>query len=494
MANSLNVEDIQELFDAIQRAEIFEDQKTMTDAIPLKDINEINQLYLHNKGNDNFDLRLFVKENFTFPSSLEYINGYSDDTIIQHIEKLWDHLTKTATENQGTLLQLPKSYIVPGGRFNEFFYWDSYFVMLGLKESNRIQLMENIVDNCAYLIKQFGFVPNANRTHFLTRSQPAYFSLMVQLLADVKGADSVYLNYYDALEAEYKFWMDGEAELNTNSAKNRVVKLADNAILNRYYDKENLPRPESYLLDIEDKIKSSDLNFYRNIRAACESGWDFSSRWFADLKQIETIQTTALLPVDLNCLLWNLESLLAKIAKQKNDNVSFNYYNNCAEDRKEAIQKYFWNKDLNCFTDYNFEKKEISSSQNVATLYPLYFKIASEEQVIQVEKFVLQKLLYPGGLVTTTINSGQQWDFPNAWAPFQWLGFEAMRKNNCQVTAQKIANVWTSNVEKIFNQTRCLMEKYNAVDMGLIAGGGEYPNQDGFGWTNGVYLFLKNNQ
>lgn len=493
MAFSLSIKDIEKIFDAVQRAEIFADQKTMTDAIPRIEIRMINALYEENHSKSDFDLKAFVEEYFDFPHSLEYRNGNPTDTIDQHIEKLWDHLTKEANQNQGTLLQLPKRYIVPGGRFNEFFYWDSYFVMLGLKESNRIDLMENIVENCAYLISTVGFVPNASRTHFLTRSQPPYFSLMVELLAEAKKDNHILGQYQEALEKEYQFWMKGEDEVKEGEAIERVVKLAKGEILNRYYDQENTPRPESYKMDIKDQASSSNSEFYRNIRAACESGWDFSSRWFADLKHIQTIETTAILPVDLNALLWNLENLLGQIALQKQDSTKNKFYTERANARKHAIQNYFWNETQGYYTDYNFIKQDATLSQHMGMLYPLFFQLANKEQVKKVENFLLENFLYPGGLVTTTKNSGQQWDFPNAWAPFQWLGYEAMKRNGCEETAQKIAFAWTLNVEKIFNQTRRLMEKYNAVDMDLIAGGGEYPNQDGFGWTNGVYTYLKNN-
>lgn len=491
MPFSLNLKDIEKLFDAVQRNRIFVDQKTMTDAIPKLNVETIKALYEENFSKPDFDLKNFVENFFDFPQSLEYSNANPSDTIEQHIEKLWNHLTKEANEHQGTLLKLPQSYIVPGGRFNEFFYWDSFFVMLGLKESNRIDLMENIVENCAYLIDMVGFIPNASRTHFLTRSQPPYFSLMVELLAEAKNDDQIFLQYEHALKSEYAFWMKGEDEVKLNQAIERVVKLEEGEILNRYYDQENTPRPESYLMDIDDHQLTNQPDFYRNIRAACESGWDFSSRWFADLNKIQTIQTTALLPVDLNSLLWNLESRLAKIALLKQDHKLYQSYTKKAHERKMAIQKYCWTEEYGYFTDYNYVKKTASASQHIAMLYPLYFKLATIDQVQKVEKFIIQHLLYPGGLVTTTQNSGQQWDFPNAWAPFQWLGYEAMKRNACEKTAYQIAHAWTSNVEKIFFQTHRLMEKYNAVDRDLIAGGGEYPNQDGFGWTNGVYTYLK---
>lgn len=161
-------------------------------------------------------------------------------------------IDQNSLRRKGTLLKLPKPYIVPGGRFNEFFYWDSYFIMLGLQVSGRVEMMENIIENCSYLIQTVGFVPNASRTHFLSRSQPPYFSLMLDLLFETTKDENIYIKYYNTLEKEYAFWMNGEKGLENGSSIKRVVKTTDGDILNRYFDAENEPRPESYLIDIED--------------------------------------------------------------------------------------------------------------------------------------------------------------------------------------------------------------------------------------------------
>ncbi len=277
--------------------------------------------------------------------------------ITEHIEKLWDELTHTASENEGTLLKLPKPYIVPGGRFNEFFYWDSYFVMLGLQVSGRVEMIKNIVENCSYLIHEFGFVPNASRTHFLSRSQPPYFSLMLDLLAESTNDENVYSKYHSTLEKEYSFWMDGEEGLKNGSAVKRVIKTKEGDLLNRYYDSENTPRPESYLIDIEDQHEASGEEFFRNIRSACESGWDFSSRWFADGATIQTIETLNLAEVDLNCLIWHLEKTLAKSSELMGLTDKAAYYNQRASNRKQNIDRYFWDEETGIYRDYHIKKQ-----------------------------------------------------------------------------------------------------------------------------------------
>ncbi|AKK71822.1 trehalase [Chryseobacterium gallinarum] len=493
MNNQLYINEIQTLFDDVQRSEIFEDQKMMTDAVPLFPVAEINAKYEESKVTEGFDLKDFVMAHFDFLGAKVFIQKQDHLPIEEHIEKLWDELTRTAYKEKGTLLKLPKPYIVPGGRFNEFFYWDSYFIMLGLQVSGRIEMMENIVENCSYLIQNIGFVPNASRTHFLSRSQPPYFSLMLDLLSETTEDKNIYTRYYDTMEKEYDFWMNGEEWLTTDASIKRVVKTKEGDLLNRYYDAENTPRPESYLIDIEDGGNASGEEFYRNIRSACESGWDFSSRWFADGKNIQTIETLNLAEVDLNCLLWHLETTLAKSSALLRLHEKEKYFTERAAKRRQMINKYFWDEKTENYKDYHLKKNTNTPSEHIAALYPLFLKLADEKQAAAVAKVISEKFLYQGGLVTTTQKTGQQWDLPNAWAPYQWLGFKAMKNYGFDELAEKIKNNWCLNVERVYKNTGKLMEKYNALDTETIAGGGEYPNQDGFGWTNGVYLKLKHN-
>jgi alpha,alpha-trehalase len=493
MSKQLYINEIQSLFDNVQRSKIFSDQKMMPDAVPLFPIPEINAKYEKEKETDGFNLKDFVLRNFDFLGAKISIQREQHLPIDQHIEKLWDELTRTAYEEKGTLLKLPKPYIVPGGRFNEFFYWDSYFIMLGLQVSGRVEMMENIIENCSYLIQHVGFVPNASRTHFLSRSQPPYFSLMLDLLFETTKDETIYTKYHSTLEKEYAFWMDGEEGLEKDSSVKRVAKTNSGDVLNRYYDAENTPRPESYVIDIEDAENTSGEQFYRNIRSACESGWDFSSRWFEDGETIQTIETLNIAEVDVNCLLWHLEKTLVKSSALQNFTEKENYFTQRAADRKRMIDHYFWDENAGTYKDYHTKKHKKTSSEHIAALYPLFLGLASTAQAKAVSEIIAEKFLYQGGLVTTTKKSGQQWDLPNAWAPYQWLGYKAMMNYGFTEVAEEIKNNWCSNVERVYNNTGKLMEKYNALDTETIAGGGEYPNQDGFGWTNGVYLKLKQN-
>lgn len=494
MNKPLYLKDIAPLFIAIQKAQIFDDQKTMCDAIPKFSTDEIMHAYHHEKLSPNFDLKHFISQYFTLPASQPKPLSEPDKktNLLQHIDNLWDVLTRTAPRHQGTLLKLPAPYIVPGGRFTEFFYWDSYFIMLGLKSSGRIKMMRNLLDNCAYLIENYGLIPNGSRTIFLSRSQPPFFSCMVELYASTTEDSSVYKTYFEALEKEYLFWMQGADFIKNGESYQHLIKTRDGAFLNRYYDTENNPRPESYTIDEADKKKAMDNpEFYQSIRSACESGWDFSTRWFADNQNIKTIHILHLAQIDLNCLLWHLEDTLGRASKIIESKEKEAFYHQRAQLRKAAIQRYFWDAEESSYADYNFSADSFASSQHLGILYPLFFKIADEAQAKHIARKIEQQFLFPGGLITTTIHSGQQWDAPNAWAPLQWIAFVGLKNYGYHSLADKIREAWCHNVERVYQNTGKLMEKYDAIHLSKIAGGGEYPNQDGFGWTNGVYAMFK---
>ena len=491
MGKLFYIDDMLELFDDVQRSKIFVDQKTMADAVPKFPIEEINGKYKSLRNDSNFNLKQFVLEHFCLVKEVNLDKSDVNLSISDHIENLWDKLYRNAKDDAGTLIELPKSYLVPGGRFVEFFYWDSYYIMLGLQNSGRVDMMKNILDNCSYLIKNFGLIPNANRTYFLSRSQPPYFSLMVELYAETIEDPTIYQVYEEALESEYNFWMSGIERLNKGESFKRVVKLDDGTILNRHYDNQNEPRPESYLIDLEIAKSSENCEIYRNIRSACESGWDFSSRWFRDYENQSTIRTTEICCVDLNCLLWHLEKTLSYIATLNNDISKSNDYNLKSLLRAEAIQKYFWNEKDGLYKDFDFLSGKQTDSEHAGTLFPLFFHLASNDIAAKVFFNIKSKFLFSGGVVITTKETGEQWDYPNAWAPYQWIAYKAAQEYNEKEISKAIINNWCSNVERVYQNTGKLMEKYNAVDINIAAGGGEYPNQDGFGWTNAVYIKLK---
>lgn len=266
----------------------------------------------------------------------------------------------------------------------------------------------------------------------------------------------------------------------------------DGSLLNRYWDDVAAPRQESYLEDVEtaQRSKRNVTQMYRHLKAGAESGWDFSSRWFGDAKHLTTIQTTAYLPVDLNCLLYSLEMNISKGKMIKKDESSANEFRKKASLRKTAILKHCWNRNLNFFTDYNLVTGRADTVLTPAGLYPLFVQLATPDQAIRVAAKTKMYLLKNGGIITSNNNTGQQWDAPNGWAPLQWITIKGLDNYGQKDLCREIAHRWIALNEKVFKATGKMMEKYNVLDTGLEAGGGEYPSQDGFGWTNGVYLKL----
>ncbi|HEY9116378.1 MAG TPA: alpha,alpha-trehalase TreF [Roseivirga sp.] len=487
--------DFQELFTDLHSSGFWHDGKELSDAITVDGPEMILKKYREQKSQTGFDIRKFYDQHFGKAPSLS-IDYESDVTrpVEEHIEKLWPILSREpeTPDFYSTLIPLPFPYIVPGGRFNEIYYWDSYFTMLGLVESDRLDMVENMVKNFAYMIENFGFIPNGNRTYYLGRSQPPFFSLMVSLLADEKG-DKVIAEYLPALLKEHAFWMEGHEKLGKSmSHHKRVVLLPDGEILNRYYDNITSPRAEMYQDDVElIKTKGSEGKLtLLNIRAACESGWDFSSRWCEIPNDLSTIQTTNLVQVDLNCLLYHLEEAIHKGLSIKGDEKLAAKFSNHANNRSKAIQKYFWNESIGYYFDYNHSLNFQTPSINASAVFPLDFGISTSEQAEKVAKTLELELLKDGGLLTTNIESGQQWDAPNGWAPLQWMAIWGLRNYGHSELANKIKDRWVALNIKVFKNTGKLMEKYNVVDTSLLSGGGEYPVQDGFGWTNGVLLRL----
>ncbi len=488
----LDIEALSPLYEDVQSSEIFPDSKFFVDCIPKKEVSEILQNYKAAKTQAGFDLENFIKTHFSFPEKPD--NSYRSEgkTMKEHLDGLWNQLTRMPDKQGGTLIPLPHPYIVPGGRFREIYYWDSYFTMLGLQVSKRMDSIQHMVDNFAYLIDKEGFIPNGNRTYYLGRSQPPFFAMMLNLLREEKG-DEVLLKYAPQLEKEYRFWMDGEENLSAyQPAYRRVVRLPEGDILNRYWDDRDTPRPEAFIEDthLAAHAGNDKGSIHRHIRAAAESGWDFSSRWFRDGMSMQTIQTTELIPIDLNCLLYYMEQTLASIYAQQ-DPEKHAFMVQKAGNRKMAINKYCWNESKGFYFDYHFMDGQSTNSKTLAAVFPLYFSLSSPEQVEKVANILSQDFLYPGGLITTVTNTGQQWDAPNGWAPLQWMSYVAMQKNGQEKLAGQIKQNWLLQNEKVFKATGKMMEKYNVMDLSLGAGGGEYPNQDGFGWTNGVYLALK---
>lgn len=486
-----------ELFRVVQKERVYDDGKTFVDLVPRGRMKAIQNEYLLAKDDPNFDLREFINRHF-YEFAPHKANEFHTDTtrtVSEHIHLLWDHLKRRNRLNRGSLIALPYSYVVPGGRFSEQFYWDGYFIMRGLAADHRWVMVENMLKNYAYMIRKFGFIPTANRTYFLSRSQPPFFSHMVRLLARHKGRKRTLLEYLPYMIAEYRFWMKGQRKLSRaeHRAYARVVQMPNGVYVNRYYDNKMTPRPESLKEDTETAkmahYRESD-RLYLHLRAAAESGWDFSSRWLLKPNDISSIHAADIVPVDLNCLMYQLEQTIAEAYRAMKNPLLARRFQAKAEQRERAIQTYCWDKKQQFFTDYNFHHAESTGHITLAGVFPLYARIASKEQADAVAARLKKDFLKPGGLVTTLIDHGEQWDSPNGWAPLQLIAIEGLRNYGYHDLANEIKHRWVRVNMKVYTKHHKLVEKYNVTNEHGLGGGGEYPLQDGFGWTNGVLAAL----
>ena len=265
------------LFRDVQLRAIFPDSKTFPDLIPHGTPQSILRNYATARQAPDFDLARFVNTNFSGPVPPgPAVNPAGDgETLATYVASLWPVLTESFSSVPpfATLLPLPDPYVVPGGRFREVYYWDSYFTMLGLEQSGKHTLAVDMLKDFAFEIDRYAHIPNGNRSYYLSRSQPPFFALMVQLIAQHDDA-ATYVTYLPELQVEYNWWMQGEKNVRPGQANRHVVKLADGTALNRYWDERASPRDKSYKEDVETSATSNRPRavVWRNLRAAAEIG------------------------------------------------------------------------------------------------------------------------------------------------------------------------------------------------------------------------------
>jgi alpha,alpha-trehalase len=484
----------QELFAAVQSAEVFPDSKTFADAVPRESPAAILRDYHAQQPVSPAALGQFVGRYFLIPDAAAKNPPIpvTATTLRAHIDALWPQLERDTrtVPRYSSALAVPKPYVVPGGRFRELYYWDSYFIVLGLMQSGRQDLAQDMISDFSWLIDTYGHIPNGTRTYYLGRSQPPFFFEMVAA-SQPQDPAAAWAHQLPELRREYAYWMAGAESLKAGAAARRVVKLADGLVLNRYWDDVDSPRDESWREDVELARRSGRdaQQVYRDIRAAAESGWDFSSRWLRDPQSLASIETTQIIPVDLNSLLFGLEEAIRAGCERAGDRSCALEFTRRGAARHRAIDRYLWDAHRGSYADYRWTDGQHTAVLSAATLYPLFESLASGTQAAQVAATVRASLLGRGGLATSGVTSGQQWDAPNGWAPLQWIAVRGLRDSGAGALAATIACRWLVNVTTAYRHSGRLVEKYNVTTLGG-GGGGEYPLQDGFGWTNGVTLRL----
>lgn len=472
------------LFVAVQTARVFPDGKTFVDAVPKREPQAILAEYRRAPPAAPDALRAFVLKNFTVPG----VNDRGAADLRRHIRTLWPTLVRQPEPSVpgSSALPLPAPYVVPGGRFREMYYWDSYFTMLGLAVDGQEPLVESMLADFTAVVERYGHIPNGMRTYYLGRSQPPFFALMLALSKD--NSPRLAARRLVALRREHAYWMSGASCLDATGACARVVRMPDGTLLNRYWDDRPLPRDESYAEDLATAAQEPSrppAMMYRHLRAGAESGWDYSSRWLANPHSLASIRTTDIVPVDLNSLMYLMEQAIAQRCGAAGDAACSTHFDELARRRGAAINSYFWVGREGRYADWDRVTRAPTPRQSAAMLYPLFAGLASPQQARATAVTVRRTMLATGGLRTTPLRTGQQWDAPNGWAPLQWIAVAGLERAGQQALAREVAKRWMGTVSAAYGETGKMLEKYD-VEERKPGGGGEYPTQDGFGWTNGV--------
>jgi alpha,alpha-trehalase len=477
---------------------------------------------------------LYFPADFRVPASVEQLQKQCK-VQVQHLPAVILHIGEMDPSkiDPAGLLYMENRYVVPGGRFNEMYGWDSYFIIRGLVRDGKIDLAKGMVENFFFEIDHYGGVLNANRTYYLTRSQPPFLTSMILAVFEAQKAGGHQGNEwlakaYDHAVKDHELW---------TSEPHRAGSTG----LSRYFDFGNGPAAESvkdetghyrqvaaYFLEQPDlgrnyvmassAAKPSSLaagplfalqicdvaktmaqpgcdsagtvalsaDYYKGDRAMRESGFDISFRFGP-----YGAATHHFAPVCLNSLLYKTEKDLEQMSAALDRKEESEKWHQRAEQRKADVQKYLWDNERGLFFDYDFEKQDRSTYEYVTTFYPLWAGIATPEQARSVVQHV-GRFERPGGLVMSPYETGAQWDFPYAWAPNQLMAIEGMRRNGFNEDADRLSYKFLSMVMENFRRDGTIREKYDAVKRSseTQVTAGYHMNIVGFGWTNGVFLAL----
>jgi alpha,alpha-trehalase len=477
---------------------------------------------------------LYLPAGFSEPIAVQKL-ARECDVRIEHLPIEIHHLGEVDTTKiqPPGLLYLENKYVVPGGRFNEMYGWDSYFIIRGLLRAGRVELARGMVDNFFFEIEHYGAMLNANRTYYLTRSQPPFLSSMFVDVYDAMEksghADSAWLaKAYADLEKDYEMW-------------NREPHLAGDTGLSRYYDFGEGPPAEAvqdesgsyrkvatyfffhpaqadtYIVESQPGVAQQSTagsgytlqvcgvsstmargdcderrefrlssDYYRGDRSMRESGFDVSFR-FGPFGAA----THHYAPVCLNSLLYKTEKDMQQISRWLGRDADAAKWNQRAEKRKQLITRYLWDEEAGFFFDYNVATGQRSSYRYATALYPLWAGLATPEQAKRVVKNALT-FEKPGGLPMSNEDSGAQWDLPYGWGNIEMLVVDGLRRYGYNPEADRISYEFLSMVAENFRRDGYIVEKYNVVTRSSDAHAelGYKMNVVGFGWTNAAFLEL----
>ena len=481
---------------------------------------------------------LYLPKDMPEPATVKAMAGQCN-VRVEHLPIEIHRLGEISTSNIDPpgLLYLPNKYVVPGGRFNEMYGWDSYFIVRGLLESGRVELARGMVDNFFFEIEHYGAMLNANRTYYLTRSQPPFLSSMfvdvyeaTRKQPNAKDEKAWLERAYADLSKDYEMWThephlagdtglsryydfgDGpppEAVKDETGFYRKVAQYfflhpeqADHYLVEAQPSAEQLVAGAAYTLQVCDAATTMahpecepprqfklSKDYYKGDRSMRESGFDVSFRFGAFGSA-----THHYAPVCLNTLLYKTEKDLEQISHWLGRVDDAERWNKRAEDRKRLITKYLWNQDQGLFFDFNFMTKQMSAYKYASTFYPLWAGLASPGQVNAVISN-LKVFEQPGGLPMSTVESGAQWDLPYGWGNIEMLAIDGLRRWDDNADADRVSYEFLSTVAENFRRDGEIREKYNVVTKSSEAHAelGYHMNVVGFGWTNAAFLELLHN-
>jgi len=506
------------LLEAVQLAQVFPDQKTFVDMpiIGATSAQEVVDTFLAeiseaDRRNATI-LRQFVNRHFGDPESYiekvtprdftpnpAFLSRVSDPNLREFagfVHHIWKNLTRVFNTSAFcsdcySNLDLKHPFVIPGGRFREFYYWDSFWILKGLIVSELHETARDLVLNIANFVDTYGFMPNGARKYYLDRSQPPVLALMVELLVNATNGTAANRDFIveilPTLVREHEFW---GYDLNTLtfSAGGRDVKLY------RYNAKTAKPRCESYLEDVRTLAETGGArtaeNLFSAIHGGAETGWDFSSRWFAlGSTNMTTIMTGRIAPLDLNVILLRGAEIISELAGAVGDGDTRTRFAAKADTHREDLLAAFrwsgWNDVIvpldGAVTSRNGYYASIATAGFVRSIVD---RLTAAEQTTIKNRIRVDR----GGVPTSDTVSGQQWDSIDAWPPLQWFAAEAFGNLGSVAQQQALIRAWVNSNYCGWRRHGTMFEKYDAQVPGERAAGGEYLPQDGFGWTNGVVL------
>jgi alpha,alpha-trehalase len=474
---------------------------------------------------------LYLPADFTEPRQVENMQRECG-VKVAHLPQVIHHLGTTDAEaiQPPGLLYLEHQYVVPGGRFNEMYGWDSYFIIRGLLRDGRLELARGMVENFFFEIEHYGAVLNANRTYYLTRSQPPFLSSMVMAVHEAQRVagqdDRAWLETaYSYVERDHQMWAEGP-HLAANTGLSRYYDFGEGPAMEALQDENDIyrqvaayflfhPTVPSYEGEERDVPagRASGLpytvrvcstgqsesscepehfiklkpDYYKGDRSMRESGFDISFRFGP-----YGAATHHYAPVCLNSLLFKSERDLAEMGRLLGKNSSeVAKWQELSDARKQAVDTYLWDEPQGLFLDYNFDNKQRSSYLYATTFYPLWAGLATDAQARAVVRN-LSTFEKPGGIVMSVRETQGQWDYPFGWAPIQLLAVEGMRRYGYNAEADRVSSEFLSTVLDNFEHDKTIREKYNVVTRSSETNvkAGYAANVIGFGWTNGAFLEL----